>query len=42
MAMGDPDLLKLQAVLTHRIQNQMQVTARVYHHCLVALVVPNK
>jgi osmotically inducible lipoprotein OsmB len=42
MAVGDPDLLELQAVLTHRIQNQIQVTTRVYHRSLTALVIPNQ
>jgi hypothetical protein len=42
MAVGDPDLLELQAMLTHRVQNQIQVTARVYHRSLMALVIPNQ
>jgi hypothetical protein len=38
----DPNLLQIQAVLANGGQNQIQITPRVYHRSLVALVVPHK
>jgi hypothetical protein len=42
MTVGDPNLLELQVVLPHCVQNQIQVTAWVHHGSLTAEIIPNQ
>jgi hypothetical protein len=40
--MGDPNLLQLDAMAAHRVQNQIQIAPRINHSRLTTLVVPHE